>query len=95
MISYYQDAFVEGRQILDASLIAKESIDFLLKKNAKRVICKLDIERVYDHVNSNFHLFVLSKMGFEEKWIRWIEWCTSIVRFLVLIDGTPTGFFFS
>ena len=62
-----QYAFVEGRQIIDASLITNEAIDSLLKRNAKWVICKLDIEKDYDHVNWKFCLFVLRKMGFREK----------------------------
>ncbi|RVW37057.1 Translation initiation factor IF-2, chloroplastic [Vitis vinifera] len=32
-------------------------------------------------------------MGFGEKWIRWIWWCISTASFLVMINGTPTGFF--
>ncbi|RVW93853.1 Zinc finger CCCH domain-containing protein 37 [Vitis vinifera] len=37
-----QNTFVEGRQILDAALIANEAIDSLLKRNESRVLCKLD-----------------------------------------------------
>ena len=62
-----QYAFVEGRQIIDASLITNEAIDSLLKRNAKWVICKLDIEKDYDHVNWKFLLFVLRNKGFGEK----------------------------
>ena len=34
-------------------------------------------------------------MGFGDKWIRWIRWCVSIVSFLVLVNGSPSGFFCS
>ena len=45
MISDFQNAFVERRQILDAALIANEAIDLVLKKKGSGLICKLDIEK--------------------------------------------------
>ena len=86
-------ALVEGRQILDAALIANEAIDSLLKRNESGVLCKLDIEKAYDHLNWNFLLLVLQRMGFGEKWTGWISWCISTATFSILINGTPAGFF--
>ncbi|RVW57097.1 Transposon TX1 uncharacterized 149 kDa protein [Vitis vinifera] len=93
VISTSQNAFVEGRQIMDAMLIANKAIDSILKSNRGAILCKLDIEKTYDHVDWSFLLAVLEKMGFGEKWRRWIRWCLSTVRFSVLVNGTPTGFF--
>ena len=93
VVSSAQNAFVEGRQILDAALIANEAIDSLLKRNESGVLCKLDLEKAYDHINWNFLLFVLQSIGFGEKWIGWISWCISTATFLVLINGTPEGYF--
>ena len=46
-----QNAFVEGRQILDTALIANEVINSLLKWDESGVLCKLDLEKAYDHIN--------------------------------------------
>ena len=67
MVSKAQNAFVEGRQILDAALVANETIDLILKSNECAMMCKLDIEKSYDHVNWSFLLSILSMMGFGEK----------------------------
>ena len=45
VVSSTQNAFIEGRQILDVALIANEAIDSLLKRNESGVLCKLDLEK--------------------------------------------------
>ena len=68
VVSPDQNAFVMGRQILDASLIANEVIDSWQKKGEKGLTCKLDIEKAYDNVNWHFLMRVSQKMGFGSKW---------------------------
>lgn len=51
MISEAKNAFMEGRHILDASLMVNEAIDSVLKSNDYGIMCKLDIEKAYDHVD--------------------------------------------
>ncbi|RVW59685.1 Transposon TX1 uncharacterized 149 kDa protein [Vitis vinifera] len=93
VVSTSQNAFVRGRQILDASLIANEVIDSWQKRKEKGLICKLDIEKTYDSINWKFLLKVLQKMGFGSKWLGWMWSCLSSANFSVLVNGVPAGFF--
>ena len=54
VVSEAQNDFVEVHQIIDASLIANEVIDYWQKRGEKGVICKLDIEKAYENINWQF-----------------------------------------
>jgi hypothetical protein len=59
------------------------------------VLCKLDIEKAYDHVNWQFLMYLLCRSGFSSKLCNWIGFCISTVQFFILINGCPQGFFAS
>lgn len=64
-----------------------------MKHSLLGVLCKLDIEKAYDHLNWSFFLKIMRDMGFENKWTNWINFCISIVKFSLIINGNPKGFF--
>ncbi|RVW44115.1 Transposon TX1 uncharacterized 149 kDa protein [Vitis vinifera] len=63
VISDSQQAFVQGRQILDIVLIVSKVLDSRLKDNTPDLLLKMDIEKAFNHVNWDFLMDVMSKMG--------------------------------
>ena len=90
LVDAQQMTFIKNRQIMDAILIANEVVDSRITQGKAGILCKLDIEKAYDHVNWKFLLKMFACMGFGR---RWIKYCLSTVRFSVLINGAPEGFF--
>jgi hypothetical protein len=70
---------VKGRQILDSVLVANECLDSRLKSGEPGVLCKLDMEKAYDHVDWNFLIYLLRRCGLEERRCLWIKHCISTV----------------
>jgi hypothetical protein len=93
LISATQNAFDQGRQILDLVLIAYEVLDSRLMQGQPGVLCKLDIEKAYDHVNWDLLLYLLRRCGFSRQWCKWIQFCISTVRFSIIVNDCPQGFF--
>lgn len=77
LVDQQQMAFIKGRQIMDAVLVANEAVGSRQKQGKPGILCKLDIEKAYDHINWAYLLGVLGRMGFGQKWIHWVKYCIS------------------
>jgi hypothetical protein len=51
---------------------------------------KVDFEKAYDSVDWRFLDFVMQKMGFHEKWRRWISESLKTASVSILINGSAT-----
>jgi hypothetical protein len=73
LIAREQSAFIRERYILESVVVAHELVHSVHKAKEPRVVIKLDYEKVYDRVNIDFLLEILSLRGFGERWIGWIK----------------------
>jgi hypothetical protein len=74
-------------------LIANECLNSIIKYGEPSVLCKLDLEKAYDHVNWSLLLY-MPRSGSERKWSTWIAHCISSpsVHFSILVNDTPSSF---
>lgn len=90
IIDINQSAFIGGRQMLDSVLVANETIDEAKSKKKACLVFKVDFEKAYDSVNWSFLYYMMQRLGFCDKWIRWIKGCVESASVSILVNGSPT-----
>ncbi|GKB24580.1 reverse transcriptase domain, reverse transcriptase zinc-binding domain protein [Tanacetum coccineum] len=84
-----QNAFIKGRFILDGILIANETVEYLKRKKEKGLIFKVNFKKAYDSINWAFLSNMMRRMGFRERWCKWIENCLKSSSMSILVNGSP------
>jgi len=85
-----QSAFLSNRRLLDSVLVVNEVVDDLKRRKKRGMIVKLDFEKAYDSVSWEFLFYLLGRLGFCGKWVRWIRACLESATVSVLVNGSPT-----
>jgi len=93
IIDEAQSAFIEGRHLLHSALIANEVIEEAKRSNKSCLVFKVDYEKAYDSVSWDFLLYMLRRIGFSSKWVKWIEGCMKSASISVLVNDSPTAEF--
>ncbi len=92
MISKTQNAFVPGQLIMNNILVAFETLHHMQTTRHGRqghMALKLDMSKAYDRVEWAFLALLMSKMGFNTKFIALIVDCISTISYSILINGIP------
>lgn len=50
----------------------------------------VDFEKAYDSINWDFLKYMMGRMGFPGKWLRWIRACVFSGNVSVLVNGSPS-----
>lgn len=93
LIADFQTAFVPGRHMDDNILVAHELTHAINKQrrgNNHLAALKLDMNKGYDRVRSNFLLKVLQAYSFPDHWLKMIRECISRSTYRLLINGAIT-----
>jgi len=90
IIDVNQSAFLSGRGLLDNILVANETVDYLKKEKKSGVIVKVNFEKTYDSVDWKFLYYMLGRLGFNCKWVKWVKVCMESATISVLVNGSPT-----
>jgi len=90
VIDASQSAFLKGRVMLDSVLVTNEVVEEL-RRNGRRGLClKVDYEKAYDSVSWEFLFYMLQRLDFHSKWLKWVKWCLESASVSVLVNGSPT-----
>ncbi|WJX71807.1 hypothetical protein P8452_55760 [Trifolium repens] len=93
-ISIEQSAFIADRSILDNVMIAMETIHHMkckVKGKVGEVALKIDISKAYDRVKWQYLMKIMYKMGFCDKWVKWIQMCLGSIQYSVMVNGESVG----
>jgi len=60
------------------------------EKKKECVVFKVYYEKTYDSVSWEFIHYMLGRLGFCGKWIKWIKNCLESTSIFMLVNGSPT-----
>lgn len=68
-------------------------VDDLVSNKREGILCKLDMEKTYDHVNWKFMDYMLGRLIFGNKQRKWMNTCITTTSFAVMVNGWSSSFF--
>lgn len=79
---------MEGRSIFDNTFMAQESLDWAVESNQDLVLLLLDFEKAFDRIEWGFLFTALSKLGFNDTWVKWVRALYLSAPSAIKVNGT-------
>ncbi|XP_058742105.1 uncharacterized protein LOC131614552 [Vicia villosa] len=85
-----QTAFVPDRSMMDGVLMVNEILDWAKRKKKGCLIIKVDFKKAYDSISWIYLRWIMGRMGFGKRWLKWMESCIFTSHMFMLVNGSAT-----
>ncbi|KAK1601250.1 hypothetical protein QYE76_017578 [Lolium multiflorum] len=89
MVSMNQSAFFKLRSLHDNFVLVRQVARKINMRRRTGVLLKLDIARAFDSISRRFLFEVLRKMGFGERYLKWVALLLYTANTKVMVNGVP------
>ncbi|KAM0890566.1 hypothetical protein ACQ4PT_026958 [Festuca glaucescens] len=89
IVSMNQSAFIKHRSLHDNFVLVRQVARKINMRRQTGVLLKLDIARAFDSISWSFLFEVLRRMGFGERFLKWIALLLYTANTKVMVNGVP------
>jgi hypothetical protein len=90
LVNPCQSAFIQGRLIHDNFFLVRAQTKLFKHKKVPALLLKLDLQKAFDSISSEFLLEVLEAKGFGGKWRDWIACFFLSASTQIVVNGELT-----
>ncbi|GJW39932.1 reverse transcriptase domain, reverse transcriptase zinc-binding domain protein [Tanacetum coccineum] len=77
-------------EIVDAIRICRGIKPRVKENRSKGLIFKANFKKAYDYLKWRFLIDIINKMGFGERWCKWVDSCLRSSSMSNMVNGSPT-----
>jgi hypothetical protein len=89
VVSTNQSAFLRGRALHDNFILVRQVARKINQQRQSGVLLKLDLTKAFDSISWSFLFEVLWRMGFGERFLKWVALFLDTANTRMLVNGVP------